>query len=59
MGPIWWWLLGAVGFGLLSGALYTWMSPRRGGGWVRLFIRSSLAYTLLGLAIVWVLFMLS
>lgn len=55
MGPLRYWLLAAVVFGILSGSLYTWMSPRR-KGWARLWAVSSTVYTLIGLAVVWLLF---
>ncbi len=57
MGQTWIWILTAVVYGLICGGVYTWTSWRRQGTW-RLFARSSVAFTLLGLAIVGILFML-
>ncbi len=58
MGNIFYWILAAFAFGIVSGGLYTWMSPRR-RGWRRLLLRSCAAYTLVALCIVYVLFLVA
>lgn len=58
MGNPLYWIIGAWLFGIISAALYAWLSPRsknRKG----LFLRSTLVYTAVGLLIVWILFMIS
>ena len=51
MGSLIIWLLAAIIYGVLCGGVYTWLSPRRIGSW-RLFIRSSLWFTVVGIVIV-------
>lgn len=58
MGNLWYWLLAAVSFGLISGALYTWISPRKLKG-MKLFLRSSGLYFLFAMAIVLILLILT
>lgn len=58
MGNIFYWILAALVFGIVSGVLYTWMSPRR-KGWRILLLRSCAAYTVVALAIVYVIFLLA
>ncbi|MDE6326140.1 MAG: hypothetical protein K2M02_08205 [Duncaniella sp.] len=55
MGNTWLWILAAVVYGVACGGVYTWMSPRRIGTW-RLFLRSTAAFTVAGLVIVYILF---
>lgn len=57
MGHLYYWILAAFVFGGLSGALYTWMSPRR-LSWRRVLLRSAAAYTTLALAIVYGLYLI-
>lgn len=58
MGNALYWICGAVLFGLISGGFYTWMSPRKSDR-RRLFLKSAAIYTLIGLALVWVLWMVA
>ena len=57
MGRIIYWLAAAVVFGIVSGALYTWMSPRRSASWLRLWLTSTVVYTVIAAAIVYVMFL--
>lgn len=54
MGNIIYWILAALLFGILSGALYTWMSPRKERR-LRLMLRSMAFYALFGLAVVYII----
>ena len=55
MGNICLWIAAAVVYGIACGGVYTWMSSRRCGTW-RLFLRSSISFTIVGLAIVYILY---
>ncbi|MCM1164081.1 MAG: hypothetical protein NC339_07530 [Muribaculaceae bacterium] len=55
MGNLFYWILAAFIFGILSGGLYTWMSPRR-GQFKRLILRSVAAYSAVALGIVYILY---
>ncbi len=54
MGRLIYWIIAAIVFGIISGALYTWMSPRRERR-VRLMLRSMAIYSAIALAAVYVL----
>ncbi|MCI9284478.1 MAG: hypothetical protein HFJ91_01435 [Muribaculaceae bacterium] len=54
MGNFFYWILAAVLFGVLSGALYTWMSPRRERR-VRLMLRSMAFYAIFGFVVVYII----
>lgn len=56
MGNLFYWILAAFLFGGLSGALYTWMSPRR-YPWRRVLLRSTAVYTAVALAVVYALYL--
>jgi hypothetical protein len=56
MGKLEYWILATIAFGLISAGFYTWLSPRRKGAWLWVFIRSAVAYILVGMAVVWLLF---
>ncbi|MDE6116493.1 MAG: hypothetical protein K2O30_03560 [Duncaniella sp.] len=58
MGNALYWIAGAVLFGLISAGFYTWMSTRKSGK-TGLFLRSALVYTVIGLAIVWIMFIVA
>lgn len=58
MGNVLYWIGGAVLFGLISGGFYTWMSPRR-ANMKRLFLKSAAIYTVIGLALVWILWIVA
>lgn len=57
MGEMIYWMAAAVVFGIVSGGLYTWMSPRRSTTWPVLWLRSAAVYTAIAAAIVYVLFL--
>ncbi|MDE6466834.1 MAG: hypothetical protein K2L44_09040 [Duncaniella sp.] len=48
------WLLASILFGVVSGALYTWMSPRRERR-LPLMLRSMAIYTVLGMVVVYII----
>lgn len=55
MGNIWWWILAALGFAVLSAALFAWLQhPRADRRWERTAIAAS-AYAFCALIFVWVL----
>ncbi len=58
MGNPLYWICGALLFGIISAGFYTWMSPRK-SGWKRLFLRSLMAYSAIGIVIVRILFIVS
>lgn len=55
MGSISFWILYCIGFGILGGGLYTYMSGSKTKRW-SLFLRSALVYTIFALAFVWLLY---
>lgn len=55
MGTPGFWIAYSVIFGLLAGALYTWVSGRRHKWW-SLLLRAWAVYTLLALLGVWLLY---
>ncbi len=48
------WFLAAVAFGVVSGALYTWMSPRKDRR-LPLMLRSMCIYTFVGMVVVYII----
>ncbi|MDE6860847.1 MAG: hypothetical protein K2J65_10605 [Duncaniella sp.] len=58
MGNALYWIAGAVLFGLISAGFYTWLSARKRDK-AGLFLKSTLIYTVIGLAIVWILFIVA
>ncbi|MDE5725211.1 MAG: hypothetical protein K2L91_00595 [Duncaniella sp.] len=54
MGNMIYWLLASILFGVVSGALYTWMSPRRERR-LPLMLRSMAIYTVLGMVVVYII----
>ncbi len=55
MGSPAFWVAYCIGFGILGGGLYTYMSGRKSCRW-SLFIRATLIYTAFALAFVWVMY---
>lgn len=55
MGSLGFWIFYCVCFGLIGGALFTYMSKKREGRLMR-FIKSTIIYTLFALAFVYILF---
>ncbi len=51
MGNPLYWYLACIVFGVLSAALYSWMSPRN-KGWLSLMLRSGITFTLIAAVIV-------
>lgn len=58
MGDIIYWIFAAILFGIVSGGLYTWMSPRRERR-LRLMFRSMAIYAVLGLIAVYIIFLVT
>ena len=58
MGEIRYWILAAILFGVISGALYTWMSPRK-ERWLGLMFRSMAIYSAVALGAVYLLTLLT
>ncbi len=54
MGNMLYWLLAAIVFGIVSGGLYTWMSPRRERR-LQLMLRSMAIYTFVGMVVIYVI----
>lgn len=55
MGSVGFWIAYCIGFGILGGGLYTYMSGRKKRRW-SLFLRSALIYTAFALAFIWFLY---
>lgn len=55
MGSVGFWIAYCIGFGILGGGLYTYMSGRKKNRW-SLFVRSAIIYTIFALAFVWLLY---
>lgn len=54
MGRLLYWIIAAIIFGLLSGGLYTWMSPRKERRLI-LVLRSMAVYTAIALVVVYII----